>query len=694
MSLTATTSRTDAHRIFANLYKKARSPEHQRKIDEILTRSNDVFIRIDLIKRLDKEYEEKQKPGKKGWFEPPRKDQTSKIKPVKSLKNSDQSAEKKEQSREEETKSQAKTPVEEEVFFGDLEQDTGQESSRAFTIPHQEAYDSTKEKQTGRELARVSDENLPAVINEPSPVGIFYLFEMVRKFFQRMMGVNERISQFAEESRALHYPIFSKQPELSPEVKKIFYDIPNIELEDAILALEYCEQHGWKEWDRKVYNTVVNFHRFLRYFADGRKKFQDGETPLSFLLQTKRMQTYYARHLKRKNGGEIILSHVITFIKREPILAKNLDKIKNTLKQLTRLEKIRPRFTEVITSLYILEHQKMIYWHQVESALKVPPIDDSQYECSNQVAEQIKVTLENHEKELRDYTTILAEKDLIRKKFFQFNDKGKVVCGFLNFVVKDFIQNYYFSDEGQESLRWKFKNYPHWLFLLVCRDLRSIYGPILSDYIAVEETYIKNVLIFNKNLFFNELELLETYLTKIEDFHRSYPEFALTFDKLNSQYMTKSSDRAELQFFSLIAEAADTFGQMAKKLHIILNNHRMAKEIEKRNKLTNEIRESSQAAITDTKIRARFIPYYNGMVVSGNRLNRKILEQIIQEMATYLFNYAVIFKNSSIINMITSREKLVMEINKSKKEYYRLSGEEFSYKSIWSQDTGKTPTPD
>jgi len=52
-------SRTEAHKIFAALYRKNRSPEHQAKVDEVITRSNDVFIRIDLIKKLDEEYEKK-----------------------------------------------------------------------------------------------------------------------------------------------------------------------------------------------------------------------------------------------------------------------------------------------------------------------------------------------------------------------------------------------------------------------------------------------------------------------------------------------------------------------------------------------------------------------------------------------------------------------------------------------------------
>ncbi len=54
-------SRTDAHKIFATLYRKQRSPEHQKLVDEAITKSNDVFIRIDLIKKIDEEYDRSER---------------------------------------------------------------------------------------------------------------------------------------------------------------------------------------------------------------------------------------------------------------------------------------------------------------------------------------------------------------------------------------------------------------------------------------------------------------------------------------------------------------------------------------------------------------------------------------------------------------------------------------------------------
>ncbi|MDV6234426.1 hypothetical protein CH379_002140 [Leptospira ellisii] len=58
-------SRTDAHKIFADLYRKQRSPEHQEKIDEVIQKSNDIFIRIDLMKKVDEEFDKKKQEENK-----------------------------------------------------------------------------------------------------------------------------------------------------------------------------------------------------------------------------------------------------------------------------------------------------------------------------------------------------------------------------------------------------------------------------------------------------------------------------------------------------------------------------------------------------------------------------------------------------------------------------------------------------
>ncbi|XDD50658.1 hypothetical protein AB3N59_02295 [Leptospira sp. WS92.C1] len=70
-------SRTDAHKIFADLYRKQRSPEHQEQIDEVIQKSNDIFIRIDLMKKVDEDFEKKRQEENKKSDEDERSKRTS-----------------------------------------------------------------------------------------------------------------------------------------------------------------------------------------------------------------------------------------------------------------------------------------------------------------------------------------------------------------------------------------------------------------------------------------------------------------------------------------------------------------------------------------------------------------------------------------------------------------------------------------
>lgn len=54
-------TRTQAHKLFGELYNKPRSPELQKKVDEIVSKYSDIFVRIKKIKELDEQYAKTQK---------------------------------------------------------------------------------------------------------------------------------------------------------------------------------------------------------------------------------------------------------------------------------------------------------------------------------------------------------------------------------------------------------------------------------------------------------------------------------------------------------------------------------------------------------------------------------------------------------------------------------------------------------
>ncbi|WP_061298515.1 hypothetical protein [Leptospira borgpetersenii] len=79
-------SRTDAHKTFADLYRKQRSPEHQEQIDEVIQKSNDIFIRIDLMRKIDEEFEKKrQEENKKSEEDRPKRNSEKSATPTKTI---------------------------------------------------------------------------------------------------------------------------------------------------------------------------------------------------------------------------------------------------------------------------------------------------------------------------------------------------------------------------------------------------------------------------------------------------------------------------------------------------------------------------------------------------------------------------------------------------------------------------------
>lgn len=81
-------SRTDAHKTFADLYRKQRSPEHQEQIDEVIQKSNDIFIRIDLMRKIDEEFEKKrQEENKKSEEDRPKRNSEKSATPTKTIPN-------------------------------------------------------------------------------------------------------------------------------------------------------------------------------------------------------------------------------------------------------------------------------------------------------------------------------------------------------------------------------------------------------------------------------------------------------------------------------------------------------------------------------------------------------------------------------------------------------------------------------
>lgn len=82
--------------------------------------------------------------------------------------------------------------------------------------------------------------------------------------------------------------------------------------------------------------------------------------------------------------------------------------------------------------------------------------------------------------------------------------RRKLSFEFLNVIIDDYVAHYYAENMQTDLLKSNFKNTPHKLLQLVCRDLQSNYIPLVEGYIKLDLNQVKDVLIMQINLFFQK----------------------------------------------------------------------------------------------------------------------------------------------------------------------------------------------
>ncbi|MCB1158717.1 MAG: hypothetical protein KDK45_14540, partial [Leptospiraceae bacterium] len=446
-----------------------------------------------------------------------------------------------------------------------------------------------------------------------------------------------------------------------------------------IQALKFCEQVGWKYWNPLTYNVVLNFGRFFNSFISLDSLFRDEISAEVFLGRSTKMQMYYVRLLSRPDSKDIIIKNVMEFVDQEDKLKIRRNQILHGLNYALSLENGRPSLTDCICAFYIVMKKKLVTWPEIEKMLKVAPVDEFKFIASAEISKQIELQVSKLSNEIKERLLILEELNQIRNDFFKLTDSGKVSFDFLATLIDDYVSRYY--AEGQiETMRSTYKTNPHRLLQLLCRDLQSIYFVLIEGYIKVEDVQVHEVLIIQNNLFFSELDKINSFLRAVEAFQRKFSSFQYTFQDFSQGIQKGSQDQIEMQLLKILTDAGELFSKFAKKLNVILLNHREADRLEKVNGLNDKVLLTKEKPIDDLKIGPRFIPYYESKIVSQNRVNAYTVLDLFTELTRLLFNYSVIFKDRTITGQLTAHKKIEEELKKMYVDYKRLTGQDFQLK--------------
>jgi hypothetical protein len=591
-------SRTEAHKVFANLYRKTRSPEHQTKVDEIITRSNDVFIRIDLIKKLDQEFEKSSRPDKK---EAP---------PSSSI------------------------------------------------VTSQDTPKPTVKKEPPK----------PAATPQKSEGGLF----------DRILGAGGQIGKFAKESKALDIGLLGRKPTVSPNVEKIFKTLKEEEIIATAQALKFCEQAGWRIWSPVEYNVIVNFSRFFSAFISLDTLFKDEISPEVFLGRSTKMQMYYTRIVNNTNTKDIILEKVPSLVKLETKLSPKMEFIMKGLTYILTLETRRPTLKDSIIAYHIVLKKKLVGWDEIEKSLAVPPIDDTKFNATPEVSKQIDMSAA---KTYNDITAILAsmeEVQTIRNYYFTFKPNKELDLDFIDTIINDYVMHSLPESSQNDLVKITIRQTPFKLLQVLCRDLQSVYIPLIEGFIKVDYMNgIKDTSLVQTGLFFNEIDKITGTIRSVEGFTRKFPSFSYTFKKYADDLNKGTTDQLENQLLKMTSEAAELFGKFAKKLTVIVENDKMAQDLEKSGHLNEKTLFTKEKPIEEIKSMQRFMPFGSGKILTQNRLNGRTVSECLYELTKYLYNYAVLFKDPMASSYLMSFSEIEANLKKMYSEYERLACKPF-----------------
>lgn len=600
-------SRTEAHKVFANLYRKSRSPEHQAKVDEIITRSNDVFIRIDLIRKLDEEFEKSSKPERKENSPPPK------------------------------TSSFSASSVEPE--------------------PKPKA---PPQKQAAPKAS------------SPKP-------DQDGGLLDRIFGAGGQIGKFAKESKAIDLGLLGRKPTVSPNVERIFKSLKEEEIIGTAQALKFSEQAGWRIWSPYEYNVVVNFSRFFSAFISLDTLFKDEISPEVFLGRSTKMQMYYSRILNNADTKDIILEKVPTLVKMETKLAPKLEFVMKGLTYILTMESRRPTLRDSIMAYHIVLKKKYVSWEEIEKSLAVTPIDTQRFNAGPEITKQIDMAAAKIYNDITANLQSMDEVQTIRKTYFAFNSEGEVEMNFMNNVINDYVAHYLPESSQNDSVKQNIFTTPNKLMQVLCRDLQSTYVPMIEGFIKIEYMgAVRDVQLVQTGLFFPEIDKITGSIRSLDGFNRKFPSFSYTFKKYYDDLAKGTTDQLENQLLKMISEASELFGKFAKKLTSVIESDRMAQEHERMGNLNEKILGTKERPIEEIKVMQRFIPFGKGKILTQNRLNGRLVQDVIFELTSFLYRYAVLFKDQGSMAYLMSYSDVEQNLKKMYTEYERLACKPYS----------------
>jgi hypothetical protein len=611
-------SRTEAHKVFADLYRKSRSPEHQQLIDEAIRKSNDVFIRIDLIKKVDEDYLNRSRSGSSGSDTGDSGDDKPRRRERQRPANAD-SADRKTTKPKPKVDPKKKKPTA-NTGGGFLSALFGLNSGISKFAKETDAIElglfgrnPTVSPNVERLFKHLKEEQIISTIQALrlceqqgwrvwNPL-VYNVINNFNKFFNSFISLDslflDRISPEVFLDRSLKMQMYYARL-LSREDSRniILSHVTELVKQDEKLALRMNNIMAGLNYGLSLESTKPKLTEAIAaFYIVVHKKIMSWDDITKLLAVPPINETRFQASQEIIKEVELTVARVSDEISTKRQKRDELANLKNRYFKIDEKGKISFDFLGLVIEDYFSHHYpENMNTDGIKSQIKTMP-------------HKLAYIL------LRDFQSVFVN---VLEGYIKIGDKNNA-----------------------------------------------------SDVIIVQP-----------GLFKPEIEQINLIIRSIDSLNRKYPSFQYTFSQFSKDHANGATDQIANSILTVLNETSEFFGKFGVKLNTIVENHLLAKQYEAEGSLNDKVRLTREKVIEDVKILHRFIPYYDARIVTRDRLNGMMIVDVFLNMAKLLLNYAIIFKDKATTLKLTQNRKIEEELARLNREYERLTGKPFEETAV------------
>lgn len=470
------------------------------------------------------------------------------------------------------------------------------------------------------------------------------------------------ISNFGGRTQIVAAGFFG--PRMTGESEFHYKNIINKVNNNILKSVVYITDNGWEKLDRKSYNVIVTFSKFIKLFAQLGNILQHNDIRATF----REVEMYihpYLQVVTYKANKEILKESYYEVLFFNPDFKPKFREIISTLNELLNTESRGMCFFNILLGIYMCRFKHFVKMSDLQNHYNVQPIDDTRYDLSPKLTQHIREQIASmHNKYKKAERELFFLRYLDESFDFEIEEDNPVYKIFAKIFFSDKLKHPKTFDELKKEtkdqnlgmfLEHSQSNLTNPIHRLVEGFLR-VYNDLLRGQITIITNGEKQEkIIFTEWLFANELDTLKQCSQELELLKSVNAYLSISFKTYQRFNQTGQTElEKEEKNCRLIKRIITTFFDLSEKLAAILYGNYQAHSLEGEEKL--HALSTQDKPIDDITGNVQLIPYSTHNIANHAALEDQMLVNALTDANMFSINLCLLFHFHTLFDRMGKKQ--------------------------------------